>query len=227
MKALSLPEHLIRLFENDPVVGWAVKDRDSNFVYVNKAFKTWQTISTSYDYEGLKINDIPVPVAEFADEFEKQERYIEASGKAVRAITTHIQGKEKIMQPAYNVQEPLFDENNVCVGTNISVRHVNIITPTSLLTGKINQHAVFQAPSDLFTEKEWEVVYLMQCNLSLKEISGVLKVSVDAINGRLRSCYRKTSVNSASSLIEFCRSNKLDGYIPLFFLKKGHIIIDG
>jgi DNA-binding CsgD family transcriptional regulator len=34
----------------------------------------------------------------------------------------------------------------------------------------------------------------MQCNLSLKEISVVLKVSVDAINGRLRSCYRKTSV---------------------------------
>lgn len=54
----------------------------------------------SYDSDGLKINDIPVPVAELADEFEKQERYIEASGKAVRAITTHIQGKEKIMQPA-------------------------------------------------------------------------------------------------------------------------------
>ncbi|MFM7944788.1 hypothetical protein [Hafnia paralvei] len=69
-------------------------------------------------------------------------------------LTQPFQWKSKIMEmQRKKVQEPLFDENNVCVGTIISVRHVNIITPTSLLTGKINQHAVFQAPSDLFTEK--------------------------------------------------------------------------
>lgn len=225
MKMHSLPDNLINLFESDTVVGWAVKDTDSNFVYVNKTFKIWQTISTNYNYEGLNIGDIPVPVAEFADIFAEQERFIEKTGKAVRAITTHIQGKENILQPAYNIQEPLFDDNHVCVGTLISVRHVNIITPTSLLNGKINQHATFQPPSEVFTEKEWEVVYLLHCNLSLKEISRVIGVSVDAINGRLRNCYKKAAVNSASSLIEFCRNSGIDNYIPLFFLKKGHIVI--
>jgi len=221
----NLPQNLINLFEHDTVVGWAVKDTNSKFVYVNKAFKIWQTISTSYDYEGLNIGEIPVPVAEFSDIFSQQERFIEQTGKAVRAITTHIQGKEKILQPAYNIQEPLYDENNICVGTMISVRYVNIITPTSLLSGKINQHATFQAPSDLFTEKEWEVIYLLHCNLSLKEISRVIGISVDAVNGRLRSCYKKSGVNSTSLLIEFCRGSGIDNYIPLLFLKKGHIII--
>ncbi|ATF95478.1 Uncharacterised protein [Cedecea neteri] len=225
MAIASLPENLIQMFENDPIVGWAVKDKESHFVYVNKAFKIWQTISTHYDYEGLKINDIPVPVAEFSDLFEQQERYIEDSGKPVRAITTHIQGKEKIMQPAYNIQEPLFDEKNICNGTLISVRHVNIITPTSLLAGKIKQHAIFQAPSVIFTEKEWEMVYLLQCDFSLKEISSILGISVNAINGRLRSCFKKIGANSSSSLIEFCKCNGMDNYIPQFFLKKGHIIV--
>lgn len=221
----KLPQNLINLFENDDQVGWAVKDKHSKFVYVNRAFKFWQTISTSYDYEGLSIGEIPVPVSEFSDIFSQQERLIEKTGKAVRAITTHIQGKEKIMQPAYNIQEPLFDEDNVCIGTMISVRYVNIITPGSLLSGKIHQHATFQAPSDFFTEKEWEVIYLLHCNLSLKEIGRVIGISVDAVNGRLRSCYKKSSANSTSSLVEFCRNSGIDNYIPLLFLKKGHIII--
>lgn len=225
METYSLPGKLIDLFEKDTAVGWAVKDTNSNFVYVNKAFKVWQTISPSWNYEGLKISEIPVPVAEFADIFFQQERNIEKTGEAVKAITTHIQGREKILQPAYNAQEPLFDENNKCVGTLISVRSIKIVTPGSLLTGKINQHVTFQAPSVFFTEKEWEVIYLLYCNLRAKEISKVLGITVDAVNGRLRSCYKKASVNTLSSLIEFCKNSGMDNYIPLFFLKKGHIII--
>ncbi len=159
--------------------------------------------------------------------FDRQEREIERTGRAVRAITTHIQGKGKIMQLAYNVQEPLYDENNNCIGTIISVRHINIITPTALLNGKISQHAIFESPSDFFTEKEWEVLYLLLCGIRLKEISGILSVTVDAVNGRLRSCYRKADVNSLSALIEFCRNSHFDNYIPQFFLKKGHIVITG
>lgn len=227
MSTLSIPKNLIQMFENDTVVGWAIKDRTSKFVYVNKAFKVWQTISTTYDYEGLKIHDVPVPVAEFADIFEQQERFVESSGTVLRAITTHIQGREKIMQPVYNIQEPLYDENGLCIGTVISVRHVNILTPTSLLNGKLNQHATFQTPSELFTEKEWEVMYLLLCNLSLKEISNVLGISVDAVNGRLRSSFKKTEVNSSTALVDFCRTNRFDNYIPQFFLKKGHIVITG
>jgi len=215
------------MFESDPVVGWAVKDSSSRFVYVNDSFKVWQTISTRYDYEGRNIGEIPVPVAEFAPVFNLQEREIERTGQPVRAITTHIQGKEKIMQPAYNVQEPLYDENHNCVGTVISVRPVRIMTPTSLLDGKITQHATFEPPSALFTEKEWEVVYLLACGMKIKEISGILSITVDAVNSRLRSCYRKTGLNAVSALIGYCRDCGYDSYIPTFFLKKGHIIIRG
>jgi len=215
------------MFESDPVVGWAVKDSSSRFVYVNDSFKVWQTISTRYDYEGRNIGEIPVPVAEFAPVFNLQEREIERTGQPVRAITTHIQGKEKIMQPAYNVQEPLYDENHNCVGTVISVRPVRIMTPTSLLDGKITQHATFDPPSALFTEKEWEVVYLLACGMKIKEISGILSITVDAVNSRLRSCYRKTGLNAVSALIGYCRDCGYDSYIPSFFLKKGHIIIRG
>jgi len=227
MKEMILPSRLIQMFESDPVVGWAVKDNNSRFVYVNDTFKIWQTISTRYDYEGLNIGEIPVPVAEFAPIFNLQEREIERTGQPVRAITTHIQGKEKIMQPAYNVQEPLYDEHRNCVGTVISVRPVRIMTPTSLLDGKITQHATFEPPSDLFTEKEWEVVYLLACGMKIKEISSILSITADAVNGRLRSCYRKTGLNAVSALIEYCRSCGYDNYIPSFFLKKGHIIIRG
>lgn len=227
MKEMILPPRLVQMFESDPVVGWAVKDNHSRFVYVNNAFKIWQTISKRYNYEGRNIGEIPVPVAEFSDIFNQQEREIERTGKPVRAITTHIQGKEKIMQPAYNVQEPLYDENRNCVGTVISVRPVRIVTPTSLLDGKITQHAIFQPPSELFTEKEWEVVYLLACGMKIKEISSILSITVDAVNGRLRSCYRKTGLNALSALIGYCRDCGFDNYIPPFFLKKGHIIIRG
>ncbi|MCG5050810.1 helix-turn-helix transcriptional regulator [Pectobacterium brasiliense] len=227
MKQITLPDSLIAMFASDPLVGWAVKDTNSRFIYVNNTFKTWQTISTRYDYEGLNIRDIPVPVAEFSDIFNQQEREIERTGKAVRAITTHIQGSEKIMQPAYNIQEPIYDEHRNCVGTVISVRHVRIITPTSLLNGTIIQHSTFEPPSKIFTEKEWEVIYLLVCGMMLKDISSILSITVDAVNSRLRSCYRKIGLNSLSGLKEYCRDNRYDNYIPLFFLKKGHIIIRG
>ncbi|SFN03763.1 regulatory protein, luxR family [Izhakiella capsodis] len=225
MEQIKLPANLISMFEKDPVVGWAVKDKNSCFHYVNNTFKTWQTISHNFDYEGLNIRDVPVPVAEFCDIFNQQERKIELTGKPVRAITTHIQGSEKIMQPAYNIQEALYDEHKKCIGTIISVRPVRIITPTSLMNGKIMQHATFESPSEIFTEKEWEVVYLLVCGMGLKEISSILSITVDAVNGRLRSCYKKTDLNSLSDLKVYCRDNKFDNYIPLFFLKKGHIVI--
>lgn len=227
MQERILPSRLIQMFESDPVVGWAVKDNHSRFVYVNDTFKIWQTISTRYDYEGRTISDIPVPVAEFASVFTLQEREIERTGQPVRAITTHIQGKEKIMQPVCNVQEPLYDEKRNCVGTVISVRPVRIMTPASLLDGKITQHATFEPPSDLFTEKEWEVVYLLACGMKIKEISSILSITIDAVNGRLRSCYRKTGLNAVSALIGYCRACGYDNYTPSFFLKKGHIIIRG
>lgn len=227
MKEITLPTRLIKMFENDHAVGWGVKDNQSRFLYVNNTFKSWQTLSIRFDYEGRHIRDMPVPVAEFADLFSQQEREIERTGQAVRAITTHIQGKEKIMQPAYSVQEPLYDDAHNCIGTLVSVRHVRIITPGALLDGKIIQHATFESPSSVFTEKEWEVVYLLVCGMNIKEISSILTLSTDAVNGRLRSCYRKTSLNSLSALIGYCRESKFDHYIPPFFLKKGHIIIRG
>jgi len=227
MDEITLPTRLIGMFENDPVVGWAVKDNQSRFVYVNNTFKNWQTLSSRTDYEGRHLREMPVPVAEFADLFNRQEREIERTGIPVRAITTHIQGKEKIMQPAYSVQEPLYDDDHNCIGTLISVRHVRIITPGALLGGKIIQHATFESPSSVFTEKEWEVVYLLICGMKIKEISSILAISADAVNGRLRSCYRKTGLNALSSLTEYCRENHYDHYIPAFFLKKGHIIIRG
>lgn len=52
-------------------------------------------------------------------------------------LTQPFQWKSKIMEmQRKNVQEPLFDKNNVCVGTIISVRHVNIITPYHCLQVK-------------------------------------------------------------------------------------------
>ncbi|WP_242455714.1 hypothetical protein [Pantoea agglomerans] len=99
MKEITLPDRLIDMFESDPLVGWGVKDKLSRFVYVNNTFKSWQTLSTRFDYEGRHIRDMPVPVAEFADLFSQQEREIERTGQAVRAITTHIQGKEKLCSP--------------------------------------------------------------------------------------------------------------------------------
>jgi len=227
MNKITLPARLIGMFEHDSVVGWAVKDKESHFVYVNNTFKQWQTLSTRFDYEGRHIREMPVPVAEFADLFSQQEREIERTGQAVRAITTHIQGKEKIMQPAYSVQEPLIDDKHNCIGTVISVRHVRITTPGALLNGKIIQHATFESPSSVFTEKEWEVIYLLICGMNIKEISSILAISTDAVNGRLRSCYRKSGLNSLSALTGYCRDSNFDHYIPPFFLKKSHIIIRG
>ncbi len=69
MKGLSLLAKLAQMFDSDNVVDWAVKDNKSRFIYVNKTFKIWHTISTLFNYEGLNIEDISVAVAEFADIF--------------------------------------------------------------------------------------------------------------------------------------------------------------
>lgn len=39
MKEITLPDRLIDMFENDPLVGWGVKDKLSRFVYVNNTLK--------------------------------------------------------------------------------------------------------------------------------------------------------------------------------------------
>ena len=88
-------------------------------------------------------------------------------------------------------------------------------------------HATFESPSSVFIEKEWEVIYLLVRGMKIKQISSIPAISVDAVNGRLRSCYRKAGLNAVSALTDYCPQSQFDNYIPALFLKKGHIVIRG
>ena len=81
--------------------------------------------------------------------------------------------------------------------------------PTSLQFGN---------PTDLFTDREFDVVFYAIQSLSAKEIARRLAISPNTVKKYLLSVYEKIGVSALSQLIEYCRCHGYDNYAPSRFM---------
>lgn len=209
---------------NEP---WGVKDKTSHYVYANKAYLDLLRLPPKFNIENLLDDSIPHPCAEFAPLFRQQDRRAENTQQRVASLDTHPFGREKIMQPYIFEKFPFYNNKGECIGSMFHARKCETFPAIFCLDGKPAPRSLtFNPPSDLFSEKELDVIFLAVHRLSAKEMCQILDCTDRAVEHTLSRIKGKIGVTFLSQLIEYCIKNGLDTYIPPRFLQPSHRLIN-
>ncbi|MCW7763405.1 helix-turn-helix transcriptional regulator [Photorhabdus luminescens] len=200
---------------NEP---WGIKDKNSCFIYANQACKHIQNISSSFDYEGLYDYDLPWDGAEFAKEYIQHDQKVMKEEKSYVSLETHIWSGIKTLSSYLCEKSPIYDENGDCLGIMYHLWKAQDYSLTRLYHGKLPASILFQPPTDLFTPREWDVIFLSLHKYTSKQIGQILNISYRTVENYTARIYRKVGVRSAQQLEEYCRFNDYDLYVPERFL---------
>ncbi|CNK80207.1 LuxR family transcription regulatory protein [Yersinia mollaretii] len=211
-------EMLIRFWEHssDP---WGVKDNQSRFIYANSRYHRLLALPEKYSMEGRLDGEIPSPTAEFQDEFQKQDRRVELLQDRTTSIEIHILDGFSYFTPYFFDKYPLIDNEGVSRGVILHARPVTETLLTRLTKIKIPTSLMFTPPSELFTQREWEVLFYILHAFSSAEIGKKLFLSTRTICNITQSIYRKAGVTSKRQIIEYCYENRINNYVPQSFFE--------
>ncbi|MBS9423860.1 helix-turn-helix transcriptional regulator [Photorhabdus caribbeanensis] len=202
---------------NEP---WGIKDKNSCFIYVNQACKHAQNISSSLDYEGLYDYDLPWDGAEFAKEHVIQDKIVIEKEERICSLETHLFGKEQILSSYFCEKYPLYHEDGSCIGTIFHGWQAQDFSFTRLFRGKLPASIIFQPPTDLFTQREWDVIFLFLQKYNIKQIGKMLNISYRTVENHISRIYQRIGVHSSYQLEEYCRTNDYDLYVPKRFVHR-------
>ncbi|WP_391529072.1 helix-turn-helix transcriptional regulator [Photorhabdus akhurstii] len=200
---------------NEP---WGIKDENTRYIYVNRACKRLQNISSSFDYEGLYEHELPWDGAESAKEYMAHDRKVVKQEKRICSLETHVHGKEQILSSYFFAKYPLYHEDGSCMGIIYHGWQAQDFSFTRLFRGKLPASIMFQPPTDLFTQREWDVIFFMLQKYTSKQIGRMLSISHRTVETHIARIYERIGVHSSYQLEEYCRTNDYDLYMPKSFV---------
>ncbi|PQQ37225.1 hypothetical protein C6H68_14200 [Photorhabdus luminescens] len=89
---------------------------------------------------------------------------------------------------------------------------------TRLFRGKLPSSILFQPPTDLFTKREWDVIFLILQKYTSKQVGRMLNISYRTVETHLSRIYKRIDIHSSNQLEEYCRTNDYALYVPERFV---------
>ncbi|MEK9498729.1 PAS domain-containing protein [Photorhabdus sp. P32] len=197
---------------------WVIKDNESRFIYANDTMIYYSGLPKGFNIEGRLDGECPAPWSEFADIIQANDNNVMTSQKTIRVLHTFTYvGREKIIQPFLVNVTPLMKDGK-CIGI---VSHGKKLQIYSMYHFENNIHPeslTFGKPTDLFTDREFDIVFFALQSLNAKDIARKLGISYRTVQSRLHIIYQKIGINSLSQLKEYCRGKGYDNYAPTQFI---------
>lgn len=202
---------------NDP---WGIKDKNSCFIYGNMALKSLQNFSNSFEFEGFYENELPWDSAKFAEEFINHDKKVMEKQQRICSIETHVFGREQISSSYFFEKLPFYHKDGDCIGVifhgweaqNYSLAYLH------QYHDKLPASIMLQPPTDLFTQREWDIIFLFLQKNTRKQIGQILNLAYRTVESYMTRIYRKIGINSSQQLEEYFRTNDFNHYIPEKFL---------
>lgn len=199
---------------------WYIKDQDSRFHYINDCGLHYFSLPKGFNPEGKLDSECPTYLSEYTDVIQANDRTVMNSQKVLSMLFTSVYGgKHKSVQPFILDVTPLIKDDK-SIGVIGTAKKVNIFSMLHLEKKKYSNSLVFGNPSELFTDKEFNVAFYVLQSLSVREIANRLTISPNTVKKYLQSLYEKTGVSAQSQFIEYCRSRGYDEYAPNNFMCK-------
>lgn len=157
--------------------------------------------------------------------FKEQEKQTRDQESPLSVINIFPYGSEQIIQPYLFDFFPLFDEDLNCNGAFCYARPYPFFLPLECVDNKLPRPAAVKQPNNIFTEREWDIIFFILNRVGNREIAKRLNLSRRTIENQLQIIYKKLEINNSSQLRNFCQVKGLGHYIPSKFLPIGSRVI--
>ncbi len=204
---------LIRFWEGSKEP-WIVRNNQSQFVYTNIRLRKFIGVPESFDMEGRYDGELPLAMHEFEPEFQAHDRKVEYEKDRVTSIEVHKFDDLDYLQPWYCEKLPILDEDGTPLGVIAHCRPVESIFITRLAKIKIPTSLMFTPPDELFTDKEWEIIFYTCQSFTPKMIEAAIGVSNRTVEDTLCRIYKKSGVGNKRGLIDYCIEHGFNNFIP-------------
>ncbi|ETS31147.1 helix-turn-helix transcriptional regulator [Photorhabdus temperata] len=202
---------------NEP---WGIKDKNSCFIYGNPALKSLQNFSNSFEFEGFYENELPWDSAKFAEEFIKNDKKVIEKQQRICSVETHMFGREKVLSSYFFEKFPFYHEDESCIGVIYHGWEAQSYSLTHLhqYHNKLPASIMLQPPIDLFTQREWDIIFLFLQRNTRRQIGRILNIAYRTVESYMTRIYKKIGIHSSQQLEEYCQVNNFNHYIPERFL---------
>ncbi|MBS9434159.1 helix-turn-helix transcriptional regulator [Photorhabdus hainanensis] len=200
---------------NEP---WGIKDKNSCFIYGNLALNHLENLSDSFGFEGRYDNEIPWDGAEFATDFVIHDKATMEKDARVCSLETHMYGKDKFLSSYFQEKYPFYNDDGECIGVMFHAWKAQDFSFTRLFHGKLPASILFSPPTDIFTQREWDVIFLLLQKYTSKQMGKMLNISYRTVETHLSRIYKRIGVHSSRQLEDYCRTNDYDLYVPERFV---------
>ncbi|MEI9533962.1 PAS and helix-turn-helix domain-containing protein [Moellerella wisconsensis] len=216
----NLPADMINTFEMSQDA-WGIKDKNSNFAYVNTKLKNLHSLSNEFDYEGLSDGDIPWNGSTYYKEHILHDQTTIKKNINVTSLETHHFSKENNLSSYLCEKMPFYDENGICQGLIFHARQAHSYCLNRLFRGKLPGSLMFTPPVETISAREWDVIFLFIHRYTSKQIGNILNISYRTVENHFAAIYRKIGIHKASQFLEYCYEHDFDLYVPEHFVKSG------
>lgn len=211
-------EIMIRFWEHSSEP-WGVKDNQSIYIYGNPRLHKLLALPADFSMDGRLDGELPSPISDFQAEFQQHDRKVELLQDRITAVEIHEWDGHSYFQPYFVDKYPLIDDKGISQGVICHGRPVQDIMLTHLNKIKVPTSLIFTPPSELFTKREWEVLFYILHAFSSAEIAKKIHLSPRSVCNITQNIYRKVGVTSKKQVIEYCYEQKINNYVPQSFFE--------
>lgn len=219
----DIPYSMLFFFEqsNEP---WGVSDEGSRYLYVNKAYFYFLDIPLEQlDEINSKSYDFIPPLRPIVDNLISHDSEVMLTGQRHEAVgTIFLKGSYR----SFWVEKiPYFLETGKISGTIFHFKPFGQMLVSYFINKPFYGKVTHERPTDLFTSREWDVLFLLFQGLNKKQISiklGIKEVSVRNLISRL---LLKTFTTKREDLLTYGLANSWHLYIPPRFSEVGYELI--
>ncbi|WP_227729569.1 helix-turn-helix transcriptional regulator [Yersinia proxima] len=211
-------EILIRFWEHSSEP-WGARDNQSRFIYSNPRNHKLLGLPVQYNLEGRFDGEMPTPMAEFQDQWQEHDRKVELLQDRITTVEIHVWDGSSQLRPYLCDKFQLIDKHGFSQGVVCHVRPVQDMVLAHLNKIKVPTSLIFTPPSDLFTKREWEVLFYILHSYSSKDIARKIHLSPRTVSNIIQGIYRKVGVSNKQQMVDYCYENKINNYVPQSFFE--------
>lgn len=149
---------LIAIMEHASIP-WGIKNKESKFVYLNKASLDFLNIPSGFDFEGRRDEEFPCAWSELAPDFQTQDRAAEQSSTGADIVTTYYYGRHAVMEPYYCPKFSINNNQGEILGTAYYIQKFKLLSVSEFFDSIKPSVITLTPPDATFTESELDIIF--------------------------------------------------------------------
>ncbi|WP_447867733.1 helix-turn-helix transcriptional regulator [Rahnella bonaserana] len=206
--------HMLWGMSSEP---WCVKDSDGLLFYANDAYLDILDIPTGTPVFGKSDEDLMISARSnvvaaivSGNKYSLSESVFDKANFILK-VSQRCSGETTYL---YFDKHPIFRPNEGVCGFCLHGRREFIFSLNMFSKGNFAVKIKGNCPAEIFTERQWEVIYFLQQHYTNAEIADILSISPKTINNHVSQIYKRVGVTGSSEFIVFCQKCDLLNYIP-------------